>query len=496
MSRPLLVFLFLVPLSFAPASETHARFGWFKGRKRPQRKTVNKKTLQRKAFAFIKATENSYTRGRGLGNYGTALGEAFVAKMKELGKKANAHWLDAGGGDGKAVHDFISWNGSGQTQTTLLSYQTAATKKPRLDVMVGRFIENIPASELPQSDVITDVYGPFAYTTRPDLVLHKYLSRLKPDGVIFMSLGSDYGVFGRDDKVATASGKVLTLEQWLSTLRGVNVKMHKRQAQADMHEGHIWSVEITKTPGETPRIPELEILHYKPGMPPIRLFAEKNVLPHARKTRLALAEQDKRRQLLEQHGKQDARALFQKFRTPMLRRKQLKSSVGRLKQGEKWTNIGPFSPKKLQGKPIVREGRLFEPKGSNAPPSTSGQTRVISDAFGEMMATTRPDLVLESYLDQLSKNGELYLMLGKTLDGYGENATVLTKNGKRKSLRQWLKSIKGLKVQDVYDVEKNGLNYLRIRVKNRKKIAIPALETLGSGMENKDGIAAPLLRER
>lgn len=474
-----------------------------------------------KAFENIAKSEGSFTRHRGINSYEHALGESLmVAINKGLNGGKEFHWLDAGGGEGNAIAQVLGANPQRHFTTTLLAYETPAVAADRMAVLKGRFIENIPTKELPKSDLITDVFGPMAYSSRPDMVLSKYLESLKPGGKIILSLGAGYGVFGNHNKVSLSDGRLATFTEWIRGLEGLNTDFRMIKRPTEFNEGEIQSIEITLKDGKVPEIPQLELLHIKDGMPPEMIFKQVQKV-----TKDHLDEQTQLSHTLhDKYVKTSANQFFDAFRAnvwfgswthPVL------GSIKKLNTSDSWILMTPnaanikaeilsegFSLKdsKYQGwgqsYHMWRARNAFKPLtgviqvGQIQSLPRQGKTQLITDYAGPIQSSTRPDLVLKSYLESLSDKGELYLFLGDGRAGYGESTFVLNKSDKKIYFLSWLSKIPGLKMEthrDPYDT--GGLSSVKIRISDREKVQIPELEFLGLGELNADGIPTPLFSE-
>ena len=226
------------------------------------------------AFENVKQFEDSFTKDRGLRNYVSNLGPEFRAALDRFASKEAAHYLDAGGGNGLAIRDLFEILKPKNAKATLLAYESKASSSATTTVMTGRFIENIPNGELPKSDLITDVFGPLAYSGEPHVVLSKYVNSLNEDGELFLFLGSSYELFGKTNRIITANKEVLSLSDWIERIPGLEVTSTKRRFKDEFTEFEVWSLKIKKKKGETVIIPDLILLDFKPGAPPTMLLQE------------------------------------------------------------------------------------------------------------------------------------------------------------------------------------------------------------------------------
>jgi hypothetical protein len=107
---------------------------------------------------------------------------------------------------------------------------------------------------------------------------------------------------------------------------------------------------------------------------------------------------------------------------------------------------------------------------------------LITD-HGPMSWSTRPDLVLRSYVDALHDKGEILVSLGSNGDGVGRRTRVMTRAEKELGLAEWLKTIPGLEVEVETrrgDSSATDETLVRIRIKDRDAVFIRTLEPLGA----------------
>ena len=199
--------------------------------------------------------------------YSGVFGSGFLSKLKRLTR--DDHWLNAGAGSAFAERDYLA----GVEETAKVT--SVGVKRPRGNrwdskypndkyrYLEGRYIEDIPLSELKKfgkPKVITDLFGPLAYSHRPDLVMAKYLSLLHEDGTLFIRPGV-YTSFTKGDKV-------FGFGTFLKMIPGVNVKQLK--------DGFENCFEITVADSEKLRVPKLELLFLDVNTrPPERQFRVK-----------------------------------------------------------------------------------------------------------------------------------------------------------------------------------------------------------------------------
>jgi SAM-dependent methyltransferase len=229
---------------------------------------------------------NSFNTERDLQVYEALFGPSFRKKLRTF--KSRQRWLDAGAGKARAMTDFSRRYRRREREKPLPALVAVGVKKPediapslldqrRFRYLEGRFIEDIPDNELGHFDVITDLYGPFSYSTDISLILRKYLSLLRPGGVIYLAASfnrsmkeSDPEFIGpglRRTTVLDENGHALSMEEWFDRIAGIEVK--KTSPPGFINETY----EIRRLSGAPlPEISPLKLIHFKAHKPPERLF--------------------------------------------------------------------------------------------------------------------------------------------------------------------------------------------------------------------------------
>ena len=207
--------------------------------------------------------EGGFVKSRGLLKYVTLLGPSFMTDVARLGPRGI--WADMGAGRGDAVREYKNWGGrAGVMAASFESLETLRLlgEVPEgMRILDGRFVEDIPPSELGRADVITDVYGAMSYSSRIDKVLERYFRMLKPGGAIYLHSFEAHTV------VTGPGGTNLFLREWLQTLPGVHAERTWRMV--DFGE----TIRLTLD-GSEPFIPTLVLREASEGWPPSRAFAE------------------------------------------------------------------------------------------------------------------------------------------------------------------------------------------------------------------------------
>ena len=207
---------------------------------------------------------------RNLDQYKNAFGLRFSAHLNDLVK--GDVWIDLGAGSGDALLDFlgahpnqgvktvgVAWVKPPPSNATYAKAETHFESTGAFKFLQGGRLEEIPRAELPQSQVITDLMGPMAYTHDLPLILRLELSLLKDEkSALFITVDSR-------TSIETPQG-ARTLSEWISSIKGLTVSTS---------QNHGFTVlEIHKLEPE-PSIPELSLKHLQPGMPPVRVFGSR-----------------------------------------------------------------------------------------------------------------------------------------------------------------------------------------------------------------------------
>lgn len=141
---------------------------------------------------------------------------------------------------------------------------------PVFHALYGSPIEEISVQAVGKVDLVTDVYGAFSYSTRPDLVIRKYAEILKPNGRIYIFL--DHGF--RSESPAGYQFSTLYLQnsdalQWLKSIGGLRIVGGLTPRASEY--GFRVPVILERT-GEPIRVPELALKNMETSKPPKRAF--------------------------------------------------------------------------------------------------------------------------------------------------------------------------------------------------------------------------------
>lgn len=472
-----------------------------------------------RAFDNLTKYEQMFTKGRGLETYKTALGKDFERSLEKVLRQPETHWFDSGAGHAFAVRQALDIPTAPGLTSTVVAYETSAASTGRLKVISGRFLETIADAEIAKSDLITDVFGPLAYSGQPHQVLQKYLNNLKPDGEIYIFLGARHELYGQTNQVVTAKGEVLNLAQWIETVPGLKATLIKTPKVDDGTHYEMWTLKITKNQNDV-HVPQVEMIHFKEGAPPAMTFKE--VANQGLQVDSSM--QAHARARFKEHTQNiTASEFLDAFRGGELRH-PLIASIKNLKRQDKWINSSEVGAQVFVG--MKQKDYHFEDTTvfvglaqkfirwratgintdkinytaiSNSSPLKEAQDiRLITDYHGDIMSAFAPDVVLQRYLNSLSNKGEIYLYLGKEFGGFGTESMVMTKQGIKVPLRKWIQKIPGIKAslfRGGYHWAGSGeWTFLKVTISNRGKIEIPKLKLMGM-TESKEGLPVPFFEE-
>lgn len=229
-------------------------------RERPRDRRVIREGLFGRARSLSSIIgSNSFNIGRNLRVYKNIFGRGFSKVLERL--KKSDHWLNAGGGMANAEYDYLSGDGPSKVTSVGVARprgnkaQMSDFPEDRYRYLSGRYIENIPEKELKQfgrPKLITDLYGPLAYSKSPDIVLQKYLDILDEGGSIFMYIGERTTILD--------GGRERTFKQFLKSIDGLSIKDFDGALQ------------ITVKEGARVKVPGLKEVEIEAGKPPYRTF--------------------------------------------------------------------------------------------------------------------------------------------------------------------------------------------------------------------------------
>lgn len=492
-----IIFMFLFSLSlFAEVSPKANCYQFYK----------NENTYSLKAKKNLNEFELVFQRGRGLHSYISALGKDFKDKLTEMENQDRPHWIDAGGGDGNALLQYHSTHPTSKVQSTLVSLESFAEPSEKVRVLKGRYIENIPHKEFIKADLITDVFGPMAYSSEPDKVLAKYLEILKPDGEIHIFLGSKEEIFGRNNQFITTHNQLLDFIEWLQSIPGLEISPRKEAREDDMIPFEVWSVKIKKRSDHAVKVPKLQVRSFKNGAPPEFLFQEV-------KDFKALSVFEKQQQqsyiqkiLQEKLSDLSLTLFFDQFRSGEMTHPLLKL-VSSLKENNTWLNLtsaeinlAPALLTKdfdfsntdifwgLAQKWMAFRSRFLTPQTWNYQQlsqlvSQTSKSELITDYYGPFVTNLEPDKVLSKYLQLAEFKAPILIHLGKEFSGFGDQSQVILKTGGKLSLRKWLLNIPDLDIRFYrggYAWSGGAWTFVKI-INSQPGIPIPPLKVIGIG---------------
>ena len=473
-----------------------------------------------RAFQNVAKFEDVFTKARSLKSYRLALGESFAKSLEKLYLLKDGHWFDSGAGHAIAVRQALELPKAKNLKATIVAYETSAQSEFRLKVLAGRFLENIGDHEIPSSHLITDVFGPLAYSSQPTVVIQKYLNNLKENGEIYLFLGSRHELFGLNNKVVTASGKVLTLAQWLEQIPGTKAELIKTQYDDDGSLYETWTMRITKIDSKA-KVPLVEIIHFEEGAPPAMTFREVRTQGLEDRSK-SLLRQQARVKFKERTKAITVSEFFDAFRGGEISH-PLISSIKNLKKQDQWVNLSEVGDQVLAGmkakdyqfkdtKVFVglaqkfirwRASRINADKLNYTAVNDSSaikslrNVKLLTDYYGDFMSSFAPDVILKRYINALDNRGEIYIYLGAENDGFGSSSVVMTKSGEKLPLREWLESIPGLDVKlfrGGYEYIGGEWTFMKITISDREDIKIPTLKMMGT-TESKDALPIPFFEE-
>jgi hypothetical protein len=224
-----------------------------------------------KAFAGREHADRSYE---------AVLGRGALDRLKRM--SPDEHWIDMGSGDGVAVAEFLtdvySASASGAARgrfpdVTAISFAKGGTDRlsrsyPGFRSLYGRFVEDIPLTEIRPADVITDVVGPASYSPHFTEVLGRYAKILKPGGEAFIAMNWER-LFLTLPTGETLSGPSV-IQHIRSGAKGVEFDQIRAAPFGDR-----MTFRMTKTAKRT-SIPALKLQELRAGTPPLRIYELEN----------------------------------------------------------------------------------------------------------------------------------------------------------------------------------------------------------------------------
>ena len=491
--------------------------------------------------------ENTFTTGRGLNHYRSSFNRrgypilTFTQELEKIKSNPNGHWLDAGGGMGFATQEAIT-PGS-KFKSTLVSVETPAedifdssTGELRRKVIKGKFIEDIADDEIEKSDLITDMYGPLAYSSHPDQVIRKYINNLKQDGVIYIHLGDDLDTFGFYDQVVTPDGKVLTLSEWLESIPGLKVdivKTHGLMPDTTIISGEksrIARITLSK-PADEISIPELERMSFTEGGSMDGFIVPRMIFKAKFPTSAPVNPNNKK-------VVNNLRKMITDFRTGEYEHPLFDQLSG--VKSEEWAHFSNqpidwsgldkidisddshYTTGKVIGKAKSLAEKNMQAKATSISDLKAQKFKLISDHNGTFVSEGSPDQVLQTYINSLTNKGKIVLFMGDDKQDLSR-MKILTPGGGYINFKSWLSKIKGIKVsfktsketvqvtgkklkadphnvellptgptEDFIDRKVLYHEVVVIEVSDPSKVEIPKLHLIGKAPTNERGFQVPM----
>lgn len=218
--------------------------------------------------------KNKFTTSRSLQEYigffsfkdGNTLKQPLFEKLQSL--KSSDRWLDSGAGRAYAQKTFLKSFKDKQDAPELIAM---SYKKPlfvwpvfskKFQYIEGKWLEEIPTSELKKFNLITDIYGPISYSKNPISILNKYLDLLEVGGEAYFLLVSR-------NNLIDMNGHVVSLGEWL-----IDVSKNQNDFVIEKLSFNEFRIRLNR-PTEF-RWHELELKNFFADLPPFRRFAEPN----------------------------------------------------------------------------------------------------------------------------------------------------------------------------------------------------------------------------
>lgn len=449
--------------------------------------------------------EQIFTRSRGIQSYKIAFGSKFSEVLSQV--MMGGHWLDSGAGDAIAVRQVLSETGASKMKATAISLESQAESEGNLKVLKGRYIETIPSSEIAKAQLITDFFGPLAYSGQPDLILKKYFEALAQDGQIFIFLGIGHENYGTANRIVTKDGRYLTLVDWIRQIPGIKAEIQVDRLDDDGTIVEKWNLRLSRDERYPLEIPSVELKEFSEGAPPKMFFKE--IGSSSSKLQLQLAELKKK--MIENIKFRNQNMTFTDFMNAFRSGEvshPLVSAIKKLSARQVWANISDFSvdPKKeIRNKAfdasktdvfwgpaqkwirfrihsISTEKFLYSPIRSSVSVEGVKNLALITDFDGDFVSSLQPDRILQRYLDSIIDEGAIFLYLGGEESGFGSTSEVIKPSGEKVTLRHWLENLPGINVKFYrggYAYTGGEWTFVRVN-KVSQKVSVPHLSFVGS----------------
>lgn len=219
--------------------------------------------------------EGRFEQARGLRDYQILLGEEFSKELATLGRKAT--WIDMGAGFGRAQIEYAQSRlgratlfqslFQGKARTIAVGYTDPTEILARWPMLrglgvppgsfkrlTGRYLEEIADAELGKADLITDVYGIFAYTEDLSGTLARYLNLLKRDGSIYV-----HSVEPRTTIRSADGNSQYSMIRWLYNIKGLEIEVLPLSFRIRKTQDHV-------------EVPKLKLIDGMADRPARRIF--------------------------------------------------------------------------------------------------------------------------------------------------------------------------------------------------------------------------------
>lgn len=218
--------------------------------------------------------QNSFRTNRNLSAYTYMVGSDLMRIINN--SEAPLAWLDFGLGE--AQQEYLLNKSPHQPQSKLISISVAKPKDfipfqhPEFYFYEGRRIEDYDSRTFQSFDIITDVYGPIAYSMEPHVVLNQYLKILKNSGYIAVIFQAD-NQWNVHNQVITLSGKKISMLEWI-TLRPEFSLISPPRKSISGGEHHVGAIFQVNTLESQSSIQPLHLVRAKGARPPKLIFKE------------------------------------------------------------------------------------------------------------------------------------------------------------------------------------------------------------------------------
>lgn len=226
--------------------------------------------------------DNLFTTGREFKHYNAAFGSGqWLKSFLTTIRNKKFHWIDAGAGMAfpqqqalkisqidsqiltKKQRQLLSATAIGYTHP--LGDENFVPKHPRFRYLTGDLLTEIPAAQLGRTDLITDLFGPFSYTTDVSALMDLYLKILKVGGELLL-------VMDVSKTKIINSGEESELSSVLCSMLS-NEYFSCERKDSKVNGFFVYSYRIKKLKkSDTYQFPRLKLVQLTSGAPPRRIF--------------------------------------------------------------------------------------------------------------------------------------------------------------------------------------------------------------------------------